>query len=386
MAERCDVLVVGAGPAGALAARLLGMSRPNLRIVLLDAETTPLHRPCGEYLAPDGLRVIARAGLEQAILATGAYRLSAVELHGPCGGWHAAFAPVLGLRPFRDHGLGVRREHFDRVLQDGAAVVADLRRGQRCSTMVRDGGRWVVDVVGSHGAYQIETALIIGADGRGSTIRRSAGLDCRPTRKRFALVCRAHGISHRDRVEMHLGPLGQIGLCPLGDGEVNLNLLLAPPSAVLLRLMDRTRLLRVALAVTPTVADRCRDVTLGPVMASGSLPQGASQVVADGVCLAGDAAGFCDPFTGEGMGIAARCADLVVDAITGQDFDRMPTRDELAPYANAFALKIGRRRVIGEALQRILLRRRMAESVAAVIGRVPLLARLMVADAAGFTA
>jgi flavin-dependent dehydrogenase len=183
---------------------------------------------------------------------------------------------------------------------------------------------------------------------------------------------------------MHLGPLGQIGLCPLGDGEVNLNLLLAPPSAVLLRLMGRERLFRAALAATPTLATRCHGAMLSQVMASGSLPQRSSSVIGDGLCLVGDAAGFCDPFTGEGMTIAARGAGLLADVIQTLDVDRMPRERDLACYARTFRAVIGRRRSVGEALQGVLARRRAAESVAALIGRLPLLARLLVADASGY--
>lgn len=385
MDERYDIVIAGAGPAGALAARLIGLRRRKLHILLLDAELTPRHRPCGEYLAPGGLAVIDQAGLTAAVRATGAVPLRSVAIIGPHGGWRAAFAPVLGLRPFCDHGLGVRRELFDRALQEGAAEVSVLRRGHRVAEFQRDNGRWSITVTGPNGMYCVEAALLIGADGRGSVVRRRAGLDRPPHIRRVALVARAYGIPHRDLVEMHLGPLGQIGLCPLGNGEVNLNLLLAPSSAVLLRMMNRERLLRAALNATPTLAKRCRAAMLGPVMASASLPQRAAKVVDDGLCLVGDAAGFCDPFTGEGMTIAARGAGLLADVVNKLDLDRMPTAHELAAYAHTFRSVIGWRRTVGEALQGILARRRTAESVAALIGRVPLLARLLVADAAGFS-
>lgn len=235
------------------------------------------------------------------------------------------------------------------------------------------------------GTYRIDTALVIGADGRGSAVRHRTGLDRPSCFRRYALVARACGIAHRDRVEIHLGALGQVGLCPLGDGEVNLNVLLAPQSAVLLRTIKRDVLLRLALAVTPSLAARCRRVVLSQVMASGSLPQRATAVIDDGVCLVGDAAGFCDPFTGEGMTIAARGAGLLADAICPLNFDRMPTADDLAPYARAHQSTIGHRRSMGEALQGVLARRRATEGLAALIGRIPMLGRLLVAEAAGFT-
>ncbi len=368
-----DIAIVGAGPAGAVSAWLLAQSRPNLRIVLCDAETEPRHRPCGEYLAPGGLGVLDRAGLLDAVVATGAFRLDAVALCGPSGGPAIPFKPVLGLHPPVDHGLGVRRERFDKVLQDHAGSVCELRRNCRIRSVDRLPTGWqLID----HQGRQLATKLLVGADGRNSIVRRACGLDRRPSRQRFALVTRATGVDHGTTVEMHLGPLGQIGLCPLGGGEVNLNLLLAPEARRLLRGLTPERLLRAALAVTPALAGRTRQARLGRVMATGSLPQGCRTVAADGAALVGDASGFCDPFTGEGMSLALRSAELFATAVAA---DR-----GLSGYAADFQQSIGRRRAIGEALQGLLSRRRLSEGVAGALARLPLLGRLLVADAAGY--
>lgn len=368
--ERYDIAIVGAGPAGALCAWRLGSGR---RIVLLDAEAAPRHRPCGEYLAPGGLGVLGRTGLLDAVLATGAKRLAGVSLRGPHGGHPQAFQPVLGLAPPVAFGLGVRRERLDRALQDMAATRAELRRGRRVLGLDRDAEGWRLRLADGG---MLQAGLVIGADGRGSLVRRACGLDRRPVRQRFALMARAHGTPHGEAAEMHLGPLGQIGLCPLGEGEVNLNLLLAPSSSGLLRLMPRERLLRAALAATPSLAGRLAGMRLGPVMATGSLPQGCRAIAADGVALVGDAAGFCDPFTGEGMSLALTGAELLSEAIAAGR--------GLAGYAGDFARAIGRRRRIGELLQGLLGRRRLAEGIATGIAAVPLLNRLLMADAAGY--
>ena len=371
--DASDIAIVGAGPAGALCAWLLAGARPEAGILLLDAEELPRHRPCGEYLAPGGLGVLDRAGLLGAVIATGASRLEAVALHGPHGGRPVPFAPVLGLQPPVGYGLGVRRERFDRCLQDAAASRCRVRRATRVLRCQRGPDGWILHT--SAGA-PLHAKLVIGADGRGSIVRRACGLDHRPMRQRFALVARATGIPHTRCVEMHLSPLGQIGLCPLGAGEVNLNLLLAPASDGLLRGMPREQLLRAALAATPSLAGRSRQAVLGPVMATGSLPQGCTTVARDGVALVGDAAGFCDPFTGEGMSLALRAAELLAAAIAdGRG---------LTGYATDFRRIIGRRRRIGEVLQGLLGRRRLAEGLASGIDTLPLLSRLLVADAAGY--
>lgn len=369
---RYDVAIVGAGPAGAVTAWILAGLDPALRIILCDATAIAGRKPCGEYLSPGGVGVLERAGLLADVLATGALPLRSLTMRAPAGGIRVPFAPVLGLVPQAGHGLGVRRERFDGCLRAAAARRVEMRGGSRMSRVQRDEDGWTLTFAD---ASTVSARLLVGADGRGSAVRRQCGLDRRPSRQRFALATRARGVAHGDGVEMHLGPLGQVGICPLGDGEANLNLLLAPASAGLLRLLPRERLLRAALAATPGLAQRVRAADIGPVLATGSLPQTCSAVIGDRLALVGDAAGFCDPFTGEGMSLALAEAELLAAAIAGPG---------LPAYSAAFARTVGRRRRIGESLQSMLSRRRLSEALLAAVAGLPLAARLLVADAAAY--
>ncbi|MBN8525852.1 MAG: FAD-dependent monooxygenase, partial [Planctomycetes bacterium] len=118
---RCDVAIVGAGPAGAVTAWILAGLDPALRIILCDATATAGRKPCGEYLSPGGVGVLERAGLLADVLATGALPLRSLTMRAPAGGIRVPFAPVLGLVPQAGHGLGVRRERFDGCLRAAAA-------------------------------------------------------------------------------------------------------------------------------------------------------------------------------------------------------------------------------------------------------------------------
>lgn len=384
MDREYDILIAGAGPAGSMTALLLARLRPDLRVLLLDSQESPRAKPCGEYLSPGAVGVLHRAGLESAVLATGARPLEATTIVGPHGGPTVCHGPIFGLGPDRPFGLGIRRERFDRTLQEAAAQRVDLQRQTRILRFARSTGRWNVTVRHQGTERQLSCAMLIGADGRQSLVRHRAGLDRPVGRKRFALVCRARGIRHAEAVEMHLGPLGQIGLCPLGDGEVNLNLLLAGPSARLLPHRDPDTLFRTALAATPSLASRCHGATLSPILATGSLPQGSRSVIADGLCLVGDAAGFCDPFTGEGMTLALLGAEHCAQQVADIELTCMPSRDRLRGYADAYGRRIGRRHRLGEALQGLLGRRSVSERLAGWLGRSPLLSHLLVADAAGY--
>jgi flavin-dependent dehydrogenase len=177
---------------------------------------------------------------------------------------------------------------------------------------------------------------------------------------------------------MHLGPFGQVGLAPLGGGEVNLNLLVAEHSRGLLRRRHPAILMAAALRATPTLRARTASARLGPLLATGSLPQRSVSVVADGVALVGDAAGFCDPFTGEGMCLALQGAEALSATLRGLG-DAHPDRAALDGYARAYRRRFGLRRLLAEGLQRCLGRRAVAERLVALVGRQRALSRFLIA-------
>lgn len=361
-----------------MTALLTAQRRPRQDILLLDACAAPGRKPCGEYLSPDGVRILAAAGVEEEVMATGAHALYGLSLMGPAGAVSSDYHAVLGIAPYRPYGIGVRRERFDAVLQAAAGRVAELRRGVRVVGMERHGALWRLRLRDGAGERDLDAALVIGADGRHSLVRRRAGLDAPVRRQRFALVCRATGIPHGRHGEMHLGPFGQVGLAPLGGGEVNLNLLIAERSRGLLRRRDPATLMAAALRATPTLRARTAGARLGPLLATGSLPQRSVCVMADGVALVGDAAGFCDPFTGEGMCLALQGAEALSATLRGLG-DAPPDRAALDGYARAYRCRFGLRRSLAEGLQRCLGRRAVAERLVALVGRQRTLSRVLIA-------
>lgn len=364
----CNVLIIGGGPAGAMTAILAGRKRPDLSIILADAEAMPRQRPCGEFLAPAGTRVLREAGLMDAILATGAQAVRGVSIIGPHGNLKSEFGV--------DHGMGIRRERFDHALQEQARRCSELRRNMRFSSFQRDGGHLSVRMPDR----TFRARLLIGADGRHSAVRRTAGLDRRTPHRRFALACRARGLDTDNRVELHLSPFGQIGIAPLGGGEVNVNLLLAEASRPILKQRSPERLVRAAIAATPSLRTRCAGLHLSAVMATGSLPQG-SDVIGDGVALVGDAAGFCDPFTGDGISFALFGARLLSDRIARLDLTAPITANGLRAYAVEYRASIGRQQRLGRCLRFALQRRRLAECLTAWLGRSPLISQRLAGGA-----
>jgi len=365
-----DVLICGAGPAGALCAiRLLGL-RPGLRVLLLEAEAAPRPRPCGEFIAPLGMRILAAGGVHG--MAEIGCALEGLVLHA--GGDHVALPFPGGTAP-GGLGSGVRREDLAVALERAASSAgASVRRGVRVLQARRGQGLWQVTTASG----ELSATMLVGADGRLSRIRHCAGLDRPCARRRYAVVARAHGLRFADARragEMHLSALGQIGVAPLTDGTVNLNLLLAPGAHHLLRTLAPARLLTLALRLTPSLRQRARGIAVGAVMTTPSLPHRSRAVVADGVALVGDAAGFWDPFTGDGITQALLQAWMLGDCLAACDLTQAPSARQLAPYARSWQAATRAKR--SGVLERILARGLLCQALVGLLARWPALGQAM---------
>src|SRR5690348_11106994 len=119
---RADVVVVGAGPAGAATAILLAERGHD--VVLLDRARFPRDKVCGEYLSPEGSRVLDRLGVLKAVEQSGARPLRGMRIVAPDGTALAGDYPTEGRwRGYRDHALAVPRRRFDAVLVERARAL-----------------------------------------------------------------------------------------------------------------------------------------------------------------------------------------------------------------------------------------------------------------------
>lgn len=322
----CEVVVVGAGPAGsAVAAHLAGRGH---EVLVLEKTTAPPPKVCGEYLSPDCTRLLDRLGALEEFAGHRPVRVRGMRIHTPRGAVVTGHFPGVGPPaddPARERtdlgrwhgGLAVSRSILDPILARNAERSgAGLRRGVRVTGLARDGRRVVgVTVNGAGVPQEIRCRLVIGADGRHSVVTRTLGLR-RPHRwlRRTGFILRTSGVQFDSPYgEVLLGDDSYCILNPLGHGTVSVGLVLPferagrPGSTAGETVMRELQRFPMALDIIRggTLVDGIRGI--GPLAFDTAAQAG------DGVLLVGDAAGFLDPLTGEGIRIALRGAELAAE-------------------------------------------------------------------------
>ncbi|MBL0747594.1 NAD(P)/FAD-dependent oxidoreductase [Nocardioides baculatus] len=306
-----DVVVAGGGPVGLAAA--LHAHRAGLSVVVREPRTGPIDKACGEGLMPGAVAELAGLG---------------VHPHGrPLSGIHylAADAPGAGAtaRFAAGPGRGVRRT----VLHDAlAAAVAEagIPVERRAVDDVRDAGDHVL-VDGEPARH------LLAADGLHSPVRRLLGLDvpaAKGARRRFGQRCHVEQAPWTSYVEVHWSPRAEAYVTPVDDDLVGIAVL-GDAGARFDDLLDDF----------PALADRLT----GPrsrVMGAGPLRQRARSRSAGRVLLVGDAGGYVDALTGEGIALGLAQARAAVACLASDRPDlyerrarRLAMRHELLTRA-----------------------------------------------------
>jgi geranylgeranyl reductase family protein len=330
-----EVIVVGGGPAGSTTARLL--AEAGRRVLLLDKAAFPRHKACSDYLNPAAVRALREMGLMDALWAAHPHPMQAMRVHAPGDRmFQAVFREV-------EPGvvaLGLSRHRFDDLLlQRAAAAGVEVRERAHVRDLVLGQGRVVgVQVSSGEARETLRAPLIVGADGHHSVVSRRLGLDL-PARwpRRTGLAAHFRGLGRLgDWGELHVAPGGYAGLALLEDGLATVTLV-TNVDALTQRAGSVESYYAEKLAEIPIVREMVAGAErVGPIRGVGPLARRVRGRAGDGWLLVGDAAGFLDPFTGEGIYKALHSATLAAPVIVAA-LERGDTSARgLAPYTRAY--------------------------------------------------
>lgn len=373
---RCDVLVVGAGPAGsATAAALAGAGRD---VLLVEAAIHPRAKACAEYASPMLLDELDRLGMERAAWQPAALPLRGMRVIRGDDAVEVRYADRRGPR----FAWGLERQAFDAALARhaegrGARVLQRTRfedahwRGGRSA-----GGRVVgAQLRTANGRVTVRCRWLVGADGARSRVAQSLSVEAgRGWPRRLGLVAHYTGVpALADQGEMHVGAGYYVGLAPLAGGRLNVGMALPLDSD------RRPADVRFAAAIAglPEVAARLDGARrLAPIRGASPIGHRVRAAAGPGWMLVGDAAGFIDPFTGEGIYRALRSARAAAEVLAAGDDGA--ERRYLTARRRAFAAKdaltwlvqgmLAAPPALGYVVRRLSERPRLAEALGSALG------------------
>lgn len=371
------MLVVGAGPAGAAVSILL--ARQGYRVLLVDRATFPRDKPCAEYLSPACTPLLAELGVLEAILATAPQQLQGMRITNHRG--RSCWGRFVQ-QGKQHYGLALPRLILDHLLiQQAAHVGAVVRTGFWARHPLVE-QQMVRGVMGQEDgrAVSLRARVVIGADGLHSTLARRLGL-IRRVRwlQHVALVTHYADVrAQQPWGEMFLIPEGYIGLAPVGERLMNVSVVvqaarLAAAPGACADFVEQT--LQVHAELGPRFAGARR---VKAVRAIGPMAQRTVRPQYGGIVLIGDAAGFFDPFTGQGIYLAlcsAALAALTVQrALSTDDLSRQSLQAYWRAHRHAFRAKYR----FSSLIQRGLRRAWLANSIIERLAQRPLLADTVV--------
>lgn len=360
------VAVVGGGPAGAITAMLL--ARRGVEVVLLERAPTWRWRACGVFTSPAAVQALRRIGVPADELARVARPIPSMRVENREG---VAFSLTYGgSGTLEDSPAGLDRSALDPLLLSMArAAGADVREGVTVEAVILDRPRGprlgppATAILELADGARLGAGLVVGADGLRSLVAIAAGVARRaPLGPRIGLtfhVPDGHGSGPGDPALPSMDtPLdarmvvlrdGYVGLAPVPGGRLNVGIVLGSSWLPRLRREGSAALARTVLEQVLPAHDPARLPILDHMAGASPLGVGARGRAGTGWMLVGDAAGFLDPFTGEGLHRAIVSAELASEVIAqaGSDLARV----DGAAYDRAMHTRFGTKDLVSRLVQ-----------------------------------
>ncbi len=309
-----NICIIGAGPAGTTTS--LFLSKMNISHTIVDAAVFPRDKICGDALDLKVLRVLnhldpamvendimhnsnfAKAkGCSIIVSKNKSYTLSVKNTPGNTDGYPFFFV--------------TKRSYFDNFLINKInPKYADFRQGLSVKKIERSADGWQIFAEGDNKSVQINTKLIVGADGDHSAMLRSLG-ERKIERRNYAAALRQYwkgidGITEDKNLEIYLPkslPLAYLWIFPLPNGEANVGCGLAS-DMIAEKSINLKTVFQQLITEDPALKDRFKNAQPLEKAVGWGLPLASQgrKASGDGYLMVGDAASLVCPTTGEGVG------------------------------------------------------------------------------------
>ncbi len=368
MKDRADVIIIGGGPAGCAAA--LDLHRLGYRVVLCDQAKFPRDKVCGEFISPAADPILNRLGVLDAIEALSPKRLKGVAISSYEGEELVVDYPQLPGMTARPTSLSVSRYEFDSILVEQVRRVGVKIREQHKVTEFLFEGDCVSGVRGwddEKTSFTIQAPLVIDAGGRNAVSLRKFDLK-EEARGNVKIALAAHWSGAQipdDYCYMHVSRPGYTGISKVSEDLSNVVLVVdrqsmhgERPEKFYRDAVMKNRLRRQILQ-----SAECTE----PVRAVESLAFSVKPVPCGGLLLVGDAMGFIDPFTGEGIYLSLRSSEIAAEVVHQAFQDSCWSRDALKVYEARRKQEFERKFLLSRILQKLIYRRLLCNQVVKIL-------------------
>jgi len=311
--ELWDLVIVGGGPAG-LAVAIVAAEQ-GLAVIVVERRDCSPDKACGEGVLAPGVKALHRLGIADRFDRSTSYPFAGIRFIQEDGSSAESQMPA--------SGMGIRRTLLVEALAQRAEELGAVLR-HRCSVVrvQADANEAVVHTTQG----KIFGRLVVAADGLHSQLRRSAGLDAPPSRRRRLALRQHYKICPwTNFVEVHLDDKGEAVVTPVSDNSVGINFVWEDG------VIEHPRI-PVLKGRFPALIARLGDAPpISSIRGAGPMARAATRRNSDRMVLVGDAAGFVDSISGDGLSIAFNSA-LILGTHLPEILKHDATRQSMQSY------------------------------------------------------